>query len=99
MILIISKMENPYINYYCKQAGSGIAGYAGSRYQRGGGFFGKIFKKLTPAIKYIARKGLKAVSSVGRDVLNGENLVESLKDNLTSTGKDIAFDALNKVDE
>ncbi len=92
-------MENPYLNYYVKQAGSGISGFSGSRYQRGNGFFGKILKHLKPALRYIGRQGLKTATSIGRDLLNGENFVNSAKSNLRNTGNTILNDALDKADE
>lgn len=92
-------MENPYMSYYVDQAGSGYAAYSGARYQNGNGFLGKIFKKFKPALKYLGRQGLKAVSSIGRDLLNGENFIESAKVNLENTGKNIISDALDRVDK
>jgi hypothetical protein len=92
-------MDNPYMNYYVEQAGSGYAVYSGTRYQNGNGFFGKILKQLKPAIKYLGRQGLKTVSSIGRDLLNGENFVESAKSNLLNTGRNIMSDAIDKAEK
>lgn len=92
-------MDNPYMNYYVEQAGSGYVAYSGSRYQNGNGIFGKILKQLKPAIKYLGRQGLKTVSSIGRDLLNGENFIESAKSNLLNTGRNIMSDAIDKAEE
>jgi hypothetical protein len=81
------------------QEGSGISGYSGSRYQNGNEFFGKILKQLKPAIKYLARQGLKTVSYIGRDLLNGENFVESAKSNFINTGRNIMSDAIDKAEK
>ncbi len=50
-------------------------------------------------MKYIGRQGLKTVSSIGRDLLNGENFIESAKANLTNTGKNIPSDAIDTADK
>lgn len=92
-------MDNPYMSYYIEQAGSGISGYSGSRYQHGNGFLGKIFKSLKPALKYFGREGIKTASSIGRDLLNGENFIESVKANLVNTGRNIMTDAIGKAEE
>jgi hypothetical protein len=92
-------MENPYMSYYVDQAGSGYAAYSGARYQNGNGFLGKILKKFKPALRYIGRQGLKTVSSIGRDLLNGENFIESAKANFTNTGKNILSDAIDRADK
>jgi hypothetical protein len=92
-------MDNPYMSYYIEQAGSGISGYSGSRYQHGNGFLGKIFKRLKPALKYFGREGIKTASSIGRDLLNGENFIESVKANLVNTGRNIMTDAIGKAED
>ncbi len=87
------------MSYYIEQAGSGISGYSGSRYQHGNGFLGKIFKKLKPALKYFGREGIKTASAIGKDLLNGENFIESAKANLVNTGKNIMTDAISRAEE
>jgi hypothetical protein len=87
------------MSYYIEQAGSGISGYSGSRYQHGYGFLGKIFKKLKPALKYFGREGIKTASAIGRDLLNGENFIESAKANIVNTGKNIMTDAIGRAEE
>ncbi len=87
------------MSYYIEQAGSGISGYSGSRYQHSNGFLGKIFKKLKPALKYFGREGIKTASAIGRDFLNGENFIESVKANLVNTGRNIMTDAIGRAEE
>jgi hypothetical protein len=81
------------------QDGSGYAVYSGARYQNGYGFLGKILKKFKPALRYIVRQGLKTISSIGRDLLKGENFIESAKVSLTTTGKNILSDAIDRADK
>jgi len=65
--------QNPYINYYNYQVGTGLTGYsgirfqrgyglpgyAGIRYQRGHGFFGRVFSWLGNFVKDLAPKVAK----------------------------------------
>src|SRR6266581_4015785 len=92
-------MDNPFLNYYLNQVGSGISGYSGARYQTGNGFFGKILKSFKPALKYLLREGLKTGVNIGNYLLNGGDIANSVKSNLESTGKSIARDALGMADQ
>jgi hypothetical protein len=87
-----------FTNYYVNQAGTGITGYSGIRYQKGHGFFGKIFSSaVLPILKYLGKKALSTGVSIGADVLQGENLKKTMKKRIKSTGLDIAEDALEKL--
>jgi len=87
-----------FTSYYVNQAGTGITGYSGIRYQKGHGFFGKIFSSaVLPILKYLGKKALSTGVSIGADVLQGENLKKTMKKRLKSTGLDIAEDALEKL--
>jgi hypothetical protein len=87
-----------FTSYYVNQAGTGITGYSGIRYQKGHGFFGKIFSTaVLPILKYLGKKALSTGVSIGADVLQGENLKKTMKKRLKSTGLDIAEDALEKL--
>lgn len=90
---------NPYTKYYCIQAGSGISGYAGSKYQRGNGWFNNLFKKLKPALKYVGKEGLKTLTSIGRDVISGENFSETSQKHLKASGKRVASKAFDEIDK
>jgi len=92
-------MENHWNSYYCQQAGNGYAVYIGLKYQRGNGFFGKIFKKLRPALKYLGKEGLQTLSNIGREIIDGDNLEETAKKHISRTGKRIASTMLDKADE
>jgi len=79
--------EDHYKNYYVNQAGSGISGYEGTRYQRGSGFFGNIFRSaILPLLKYLGKKAASTGVQVASDALSGQNVLESLK----SRGKEAA---------
>jgi hypothetical protein len=91
-------MSNPYENYYINQAGSGIAGFSGVKYQKGHGFFGRIFSNaILPILKYLGKKAINTGVGIGSDYLAGEDIKSSAKRRLKSTGLDIAEDALERV--
>ena len=92
-------MENPYIEYYMKQAGSGITGYAGTKYHNGSGFFGKILKNLKPALKYIGRQGWDVLKTIGSDVMSGTSLSEAGRRSLLKTAANVVSDANTKLNE
>ena len=91
---------NSFESYYVNQAGSGIAGYSGLKYQRGHGFFGRLLSgTVLPILKYLGKKALNTGVGIGSDVIQGENLKSAMKKRLKTTGFDIADDAYNKLKE
>lgn len=91
-------MTNPYLEYYANQAGSGLTGFQGYRYQRGHGFFGSIFKHiLKPLGKYFGKQALKTGVEIGGDILQGENLKSSAKKRLKSTKDNVLNDAIDRA--
>lgn len=88
---------NPYINYYVNQAGSGIAGFAGTRDERGRGFFGKLFSStILPILKYFDKSALTTGVNVAEDVLEGKNIKEVIKSKAIESGKNITRDAIER---
>lgn len=91
-------MSNPYLDYYTNQAGSGLAGFQGVRYQRGHGFFSSIFQNvLRPLAKYLGKKALSTGVEIGSDILKGEDIKESAKKRLKTTGRSIFNDAIERA--
>jgi len=90
-------MDNPYSDYFMKQAGSGLVSYSGHRYQSGNGIFGKILKNLKPALKYIASRGWEAFNTIGSEVLSGKTLSEAGTNQLLRTADTIAGDVKEKL--
>lgn len=84
--------HNPYIAYYKQQAGTGISGFQGYRYQRGHGFFGRLISKAVfPLFKFLGQSALATGANIASDVIvNKRNLKEAAKEHLESAGKDIA---------
>jgi len=61
-------------NYYVDQAGNGLAAFAGVRYQRGHGFFGRLMSKyVVPILKMIGKNALKAGSNIASDLVDSDN--------------------------
>ena len=90
--------SNPYINYYVNQAGSGIGGFQGVRFQRGQGFFGNFFRNaVMPLLKYLGPKILKTGTSIASDAIAGENVLQSLKTHGKEAARDIASDVGDRV--
>ena len=88
---------NPYIDYYVNQAGSGLRGFSGTRYQRGYGWFSRLFSSaILPALKFLGKKSLSAGINVADDVLAGKNVKESLKTRAIEGGKETAKAAIDR---
>lgn len=92
-------LGNPYTNYYVNQAGNGISGFEGIRYQRGNGFFGNILKSAAlPLLKYLGRQVLSTGVDVAKDVMDGEPIKEAFKARSKAKLRDVATDAINRAD-
>ena len=88
-------MINPYSEYYVEQAGSGLPGFAGVKYQRGHGFFGRLFSgAILPILKYLGKRALGTGLDVASDALEGQNVKEAALRRMKETGSDVARDAI-----
>ncbi|RWS04209.1 uncharacterized protein B4U79_11400 [Dinothrombium tinctorium] len=84
--------------FYIDQAGNGYPFFAGIRYQRGHGWFGRLFKGgVLPLLRYVGKKALKTGSNVVRDVLQGDDLGSSAKKHLKTAVHEAADDAFEKI--
>lgn len=93
---------NPYNNYYLNQVGSGLPGFQGVRYQRGAGFFGRLFSgTIFPFLKQLlpelGKRAIPSVAGLGQDILAGENVKQSALKRLKTLGHDIADETLDQV--
>lgn len=88
--------SNPYNSYYQEQAGTGIAGFQGIKYQKGKGFpFRNILSRvLYPLMRYLGKKGLETAVTTGTDILAGQSPKEAIKSHLKSAAKGVAGDAI-----
>ena len=86
--------SNPYINYYANQAGTGIGGFQGARFQKGHGFFGNVFKSaILPLLKYLGPKAVALGSDVASDAISGVDILNSLQSRGKSALRSVASDA------
>lgn len=82
--------------YYLNQAGTGLPLqiFAGTRYQRGNGFFGRFFmSKIMPILRYLGEQAL----STGQAILSDTK--KSAKDRVSATMDRITSDAIQKLSE
>lgn len=85
-----------YKNHYSNQSGGKINVFRGKTTQYGsgiGGVFSKIFRGIAPVLKQVAKSGgrelLKAGSKIAADVLDKKSFSQSVKKNLSSSGKNM----------
>jgi hypothetical protein len=92
-------MSNPYINYYKHQAGTGLAGFQGLRYQRGSGFFGRLVSKAVfPLLRFLGERAITTGADIAKDVIvNKRNLKEAAKERLENEGRELATTGLERV--
>ena len=81
-------------SYYYNQAGSGVGGFAGARFQRGHGW-GSFFM---PLLKYLGPKILSTGANIASDAIAGQNVLESLKTRGKKLSRDVAHDAADRVE-
>jgi hypothetical protein len=87
-------MNNPYIEYYKEQAGSGLSGFQGVRYQRGSGFFGRLLSSAVyPLLRFLGKQALNTGINIASDVIEDkQDFKQSLKNRFKETG-DMALKA------
>ena len=95
-------MSNIYIPKYTNQSARGWDDfpqpvYRGYKYQKGGGFFGNLWNIIKPIGKYFGKQILSTGVSVGKDILNGENVKESALRGLKNAKKTVLSDAADRL--
>ena len=79
---------NPVTEYYVNQAGSGLSGFTGLRYQRGGGWLSNVWSTVgLPVLKFLGRQALSSGLSVAGDAIEGKNVKESAIGQLKRSGR------------
>lgn len=89
-------------DYYVKQAGSGIGGFSGLRYQKGDGFFGRMVSgAILPLIKkvlpFLGSTALSTGMNIMSDISSGQKFKESAGKRFRETAADIEDKAMAKV--
>ena len=60
--------------YYSDQAGNGLQGFSGVRYQKGYGFFGRIVSKMVlPVLRFLGSNALKAGANIANDIVDTDD--------------------------
>lgn len=103
--LVVSKLlysSSGMDDYYVNQAGSGLGGFSGVRYQKGDGFFGRLVSgTLLPIVKkvlpYLGKQALSTAKDIAGDVSQGEKFTDSLKKRFKGTAERVGGDAMAKV--
>jgi hypothetical protein len=92
-------MSNPYVEYYKDQAGSGITGFQGVRYQRGYGFFGRLLSKaIYPLLRFLGKQAFNTGVNIASDVYdNKKGWKESAKERFKETGRTIAKAGIDRA--
>jgi hypothetical protein len=92
-------MTNELIPYYQSQAGSGISGFQGIKYQRGHGFFGRLLAKaIYPLLRFFGKQALNTGINVATDVIKDKrNFKQSLKTRGRETGQNILEAGLKRA--
>ena len=91
---------NPYVNYYNSQVGIGLAGYQGLRYQKGHGWFRRLFSNVVfPFVKQVApalgKRALPSGIALANDILSGEIVGRSTIKRLKKAGRNMTDKGLD----
>jgi hypothetical protein len=89
-------------DYFVQQAGSGLSGFEGVRFQKGHGFFGRlvsggIMPLLKKVLPYLGRQTLDAASDFANEIKSGTDFVSAAKKVGKRKLSQIAEDALVQV--
>lgn len=89
---------NELQQYYEAQAGTGLAGFRGVRFQKGGNFFGRLLSgTVFPLLRFLGKSALKTGANVATDLLDSNDFSLSNLKNITKTrAKESARDAFEK---
>ena len=102
--IIIPDVQQLTDHYLRQQRGGNIAGFRGTRMQRGygiGGIFRSLARFAMPLFKKsaesVGKRALKAATEVGKDVLDGKSFKESTKSRGREVFKDLANQGANAL--
>ncbi len=102
--IIIPDVQQLTDHYLRQQRGGNIAGFRGTRMQRGygiGGIFRSLARFAMPlfnkSAESVGKRALKAATQVGKDVLDGKSFTESTKSRGREVFKDLANQGANAL--
>jgi hypothetical protein len=83
--------------YYMNQAGNGLPYFQGVRYQKGHGFFGRLFKGgIVPILKYFGSKLLDGGIEMTKDIAGGESIKGAARKQIQNKVGEVAGDLFEK---
>jgi len=92
---------NPYLTYYNNQVGTGLAGFQGLRYQKGHGWFGRLFTSILQFMKQVlpvlGKRALPSGIGLAQDILSGENVGRSAVKRLKEAGRNVADQSVDMI--
>lgn len=88
---------NPYTRYYVNQVGTGLPGFSGIRFQKGHGWFGRLWsntmlpfiKTFLPAVQAIGERALPSVAGLAGDIMSGQNVKQSSLSRFKEAGQNM----------
>jgi hypothetical protein len=87
-----------FTDYYVNQAGNGLSGFEGVRFQRGHGFFGRFFKSsIIPMLKFLGKRALSSGADIASDVLEGIPIKEAAKARGVEAMKGVTSAGINRA--
>ena len=92
-------MSNPYIEYYKTQAGTGLTGFQGVRYQRGHGFFGRLLSKAVyPLLRFLGKKAVGVGADLANDIIvEKKNWKDAAKERFDEVAQDVVKAGVKKA--
>lgn len=94
---------NQFEKYYIKQAGCGLSGFAGVKYQKGFGFFGRLMSgAILPFLRFLGKNALNTGANIAKDIVDSddfslENIKEISKSKIKDAGKEMIKKANDKL--
>lgn len=97
-------MYNNYNKYYLDQVqyGGELPGFAGVRFQRGHGFFGRLFSGIgrffmKDLLPNVAKSALPSAINLAQDVISGQNVGQAARSRFGEAGKSMANQTLDTI--
>ncbi|MDI9313018.1 MAG: hypothetical protein QM535_22600 [Limnohabitans sp.] len=92
---------NAFEDYYIKQAGNGLHGFSGVRYQKGYGFFGRLLSNaIIPFLKFFGKNALKAGANIASDLVDKDDFsLNSFKESGKQRIKEQGQNMFNTIKE
>lgn len=92
---------NSFERYYIDQAGNGIAGFSGVKYQKGFGFFGRLLSgAVLPFLKFLGKNALSTGASIAQDLSDTNDFtMENIKNVSLKRSKETGKRMLKRASE